>query len=53
MRIRVRKPEFGAFLTSGSGSGWEKIRIIFLETVFWVKILKLFHADLDLDPGSF
>jgi hypothetical protein len=22
-----------------------------LETVFWVKILKFFHADLDLDPG--
>ena len=54
MRIRVREPEFGAFLTSGSGSGMGKNPDHFsesLETVFWVKILKFFHADLDLDPG--
>jgi hypothetical protein len=39
MRIRVREPEFGAFLTSGSGSGMRKNSNQFsesLETVFWV-----------------
>jgi hypothetical protein len=24
-----------------------------LETIFWVKILKFFDADADLDPGIF
>ncbi len=31
-----------------SGSGMSKS----LETIFWVKILKLFDADADPDPGS-
>jgi hypothetical protein len=59
MRIRIRYPGSGAFLTpgwiqdpewvkkSGSGSGMNNPDHISdsLETIFWVKILKLFDAD--------
>jgi hypothetical protein len=63
LRIRVRDPGSGAFLTPGSGMGWEKVSIrirdeqpgsYFLElrnhffAFFGVKMLKFF----DEDPGS-
>ncbi len=58
LRIRIRDPGSGAFLTPGSGKGKKSgsgmnipdYSFESLETTFWYKILKFLDADADPDP---